>query len=92
MNPFYYIGLFASFFGLTQQIPQIYKIIKTKSATDLSYGTIFLTISNQILWFIYAISIKNNIYTINAVGHFLIDITELLLKAYYDNTNQQAIT
>lgn len=89
MNFFIYIGLFASFFGLTQQIPQIYKIIKTKSATDLSYGTILLTISNQILWFIYAMSIQNNIYIINAVGHFLIDITELLLKAHYDNINSQ---
>ncbi len=89
MNFFYYIGLFASTCGLTQQIPQIYKIIKTKSATDLSYGTIFLTISNQILWFIYAMSIQNTIYIINAVGHFLIDITELLLKAHYDNINSQ---
>ena len=84
MEIYYYIGLFASIFGLTQQLPQIYEIIKTKSAQDLSYGTLFLIIINQIFWFIYAIHIKNTVYTINATGHFVIDFIELILKIYYD--------
>ena len=91
MEIYYYIGLFASIFGLTQQLPQIYKIIKTKSAKDLSYGTIFLITINQIFWIIYAISINNTVYTINAAGHFIIDIIELILKIYYDRRTESEI-
>lgn len=91
MEIYYYFGLFASIFGLTQQLPQIYKIIKTKSARDLSYGTIFLITINQIFWFIYAVSINNRIYIINSVGHFIIDVTELTLKFYYDRKTETDI-
>ena len=91
MEIYYYIGLFASIVGLTQQLPQIYKIIKTKSARDLSYGTILLIIINQIFWFIYAMSINNTIYTINAAGHFIIDVIELILKIYYDRKTEAEI-
>ena len=91
MEIYYYIGLFASIFGLTQQLPQIYKIIKTKSAKDLSYGTIFLITINQVFWFIYAVSINNTVYTINATGHFIIDIIELMLKIYYDRKTETEI-
>ena len=87
MNIFQYIGLFASIFGLTIQIPQIYKIIKTKSATDLSYGTIFIALINQVFWLIYAVYLQNFVYIINATGHFLINFSELLLKAHYDQLN-----
>ena len=84
MNLYIYIGLFASIFGLTTQIPQIYKIIRTKSSIDLSYGTITIYITNQICWFIYAMYIQDNIYAINAAGHFIIGCIELSLKTYYD--------
>lgn len=89
MNFFIYIGLFASIFGLTTQLPQIYKMIKTKSAKDLSYGTISIYMGNQICWFLYAMYVKDIIYSINAAGHFLIGAVELLLKAHYDNINSQ---
>lgn len=89
MNIFIYIGLFASVFGLTQQIPQIYKIIKTKSTADLSYGTIILTLTNQIFWIIYAVYLQNTVYIINGSGHLIIDGTLLLLKAHYDKINSQ---
>lgn len=92
MNFFIYVGLFASIFGLTQQIPQIYKMIKTKSAKDLSYGTISIYMGNQICWFTYALYVKDIIYIINAAGHFFIGLVELLLKAHYDNINQQQAT
>ena len=91
MEIYYYVGFFASIVGLTQQLPQIYKIIKTKSARDLSYGTLFLIIINQIFWFIYAVSINNTIYTINATGHFIIDVIELILKIYYDRKTEPEI-
>jgi uncharacterized protein with PQ loop repeat len=87
MNVFQYIGLFASFFGLATQMPQIYKIIKTKSAGDLSYGTLFIALINQVCWLIYAVYLQNFVYIINAVGHFLQRFFTILLKAHYDQFN-----
>tara|TARA_B110000003_G_scaffold103951_1_gene106094 strand:+ start:2878 stop:3159 length:282 start_codon:yes stop_codon:yes gene_type:complete len=89
MNFFIFIGLFASIFGLTSSLPQIYKIIKTKSSTDLSYGTIIISLTNQIFWLIYAVYLQNTIYIINGSGHLIIEGTVLLLKAHYDKINSQ---
>ena len=79
-----YIGFFAGIFGLCIQLPQIYKIIKTKSATDLSYGTIFIMTTNQFFWFTYAYLVNDPIYMFSSVGHFTIDLIELSLKVHYD--------
>ena len=89
MNFFIYVGLFASIFGLTTQIPQIFKMIKTKSAKDLSYGTISIYMTNQICWFLYAMYVDDVIYSVNAAGHFVIGGAELILKAHYDKINSQ---
>lgn len=78
------IGFIAGIFGLCIQLPQIYKIIHTKSATDLSYGTIFIMTTNQFFWFSYAYLVNDPIYMLSSVGHFTIDIIELSLKIYYD--------
>lgn len=45
------LGLVASIYGLLMRIPQIYKVIVTKSATDLSYISIFIGSSGEVLWF-----------------------------------------
>tara|TARA_B110000438_G_C15799824_1_gene644587 strand:- start:2124 stop:2405 length:282 start_codon:yes stop_codon:yes gene_type:complete len=87
MNFFIYVGLFASIFGLTTQLPQIFKMIKTKSAKDLSYGTISIYMANQISWFLYAMYVDDIIYSVNAAGHFVIGGVELILKAHYDKIN-----
>ena len=79
------IGFIAGIFGLCIQLPQIYKIIKTKSAADLSYGTIFIMTTNQFFWFSYAYLVNDPIYMLSSVGHSIIDVIELGLKIYYDN-------
>ena len=78
------IGLIASIFGLCTRIPQIYKVVVTKSATDLSYISIFIAKFNQILWFIYSYSINDVSLMISSVGHFVIVTTLLITKCYYD--------
>jgi len=79
-----FFGFLASIVGLCIQLPQIYKIIKTKSATDLSYGTIIILTTNQFLWFSYAYLTGTTVLMIYATGAFIIDGTELLLKIYFD--------
>tara|TARA_Y100000593_G_C4257516_1_gene310406 strand:+ start:416 stop:700 length:285 start_codon:yes stop_codon:yes gene_type:complete len=89
MNIFNYIGIVAGIFGLSIQLPQIYKIIKTRSATDLSYFSMLIALTNQVLWVVYAIYINNIIYIINATGQFIIMTTQLFLKIHYDKINSQ---
>jgi uncharacterized protein with PQ loop repeat len=89
MNIFSYIGIIAGIFGLFIQLPQIYKIIKTRSATDLSYSSILIALINQVLWILYATHIKNIIYIINATGQFIIMIIQIFLMRYYDKINSQ---
>ena len=78
------IGLIASIFGLCIRIPQIHKVIVTKSATDLSYISILIAKFNQILWFIYSYSVNDISLMISSVGHFVIVTTLLITKCYYD--------
>jgi len=80
-------GFIASIVGLCIQLPQIYKIIKTKSATDLSYGTIIILTTNQFFWFSYAYLRNDTVIMLYATGAFIIDSTELILKIYFDRKN-----
>ncbi len=53
------LGLIAAVLTTSAYIPQTYKVIKTKSASDFSWmWLIFMTVG-IFLWFIYGISIKN---------------------------------
>ena len=78
------VGLSASFVGLGIRIPQIYKIYKTKSATDLSYTSVITADLNQILWFSYAYLQNDFSLLLSATGHFIICSTLLVTKIYYD--------
>ena len=85
------LGLVASIYGLLMRIPQIYKIIVTKSATDLSYVSIFIGCSSEVLWFAYGY-IQNDISIISSsCGHFTIVFTLLLIKCYYDRKKRLEI-
>lgn len=88
MNIFYYIGIVAGISGLSIQLPQIYKIIKTRSATDLSYSSMIIALISQVLWIVYAIYINNIIYIINSNGQFIIMTIQILLKWYYDKITE----
>ena len=78
------LGLIASIFGLCMRIPQIHKVIVTKSATDLSYISICIGSSSEVLWFAYAYLREDVSLILSSVGHFTIATTLLLIKCYYD--------
>ena len=85
------LGLVASIYGLLMRIPQIYKIIVTKSATDLSYVSIFIGCSSEVLWFAYGY-MQNDISIISSsCGHFTIVTTLLIIKCYYDRKKRLEI-
>jgi len=85
------LGLVASIYGLLMRIPQIYKIIVTKSATDLSYVSIFIGSTSEVLWFAYGY-MQNDISIISSsCGHFTIVTTLLIIKCYYDRKKRLEI-
>jgi MtN3 and saliva related transmembrane protein len=47
------IGFAATIVGTTIMLPQIYKSIKTKSVSDISWGMLVLYFLNCLLWMIY---------------------------------------
>lgn len=74
------------------RIPQIHKIIVTKSASDLSYVSIFIGSSGEVLWFAYAYLINDISLLLSSVGHFTIVSTLFIIKCYYDRNRRYELT
>jgi uncharacterized protein with PQ loop repeat len=85
------LGLVASIYGLLMRVPQIYKVIVTKSATDLSYISIFIGSSGEVLWFAYAYLINDVSLLLSSVGHFTIVTSLLCIKCYYDKKKKNKL-
>lgn len=51
------IGFAATVVGTSIMLPQIFKSIKTKSVSDISWGMLVLYFFNCLLWMIYGILI-----------------------------------
>ena len=86
------LGLVASIYGLLMRVPQIYKVIVTKSATDLSYISIFIGSSGEVLWFAYAYLINDISLLLSSIGHFTIVTSLLIIKCYYDRKKKNKLT
>jgi MtN3 and saliva related transmembrane protein len=55
------IGFAAATLTMFSFIPQIIKVIKTKSAHDVSPITLFQLSTGVLLWFIYGVYLKNRV-------------------------------
>ena len=92
MDQFTFIlGLVASIYGLLMRIPQIYKIFVTKSATDLSYMSLFIGTTSEVLWFSYGYMLNDISIISSSSGHFTIVVILLLIKCYYDRKKRLEI-
>jgi uncharacterized protein with PQ loop repeat len=77
-------GLLMTFCYLFCTIPQIIKTIKTKSAKDISVGSLGLVVSGHMFSIIYATFGSNNIWVfICALGGLLLTTTMLILWNKY---------
>jgi len=62
------IGLSAAILTMFAFIPQVYKIFKTKSAKDVSNGTLIQLSAGVTLWIIYGVYLRDGIIILaNAV-------------------------
>lgn len=85
------LGYSATILGLCIQIPQIIKILKTKSSGDLSYITIIFGGLNQILWGSYSFLTKTYPILISSICNELIWLLLLFVKIYYDSKKSENI-
>jgi uncharacterized protein with PQ loop repeat len=77
-------GLLMTFCYLVCTIPQIIKTIKTKSAKDISVGSLGLVVSGHIFSIVYATFGSNNVWVfVCALGGLLSAITMLILWNKY---------
>ena len=78
------IGYTASITSICITLPQTYKIIQTKSANDLSYMSIIISLISYILWISYGILIKDNPIIITDGIMSILSFLQLICKIYYD--------
>ena len=71
-------------------IPQIIKLLKTKSSNDYSLGTIFLQLIAIISWAIYIFTSKQNliVYIGTGVDLALLIFVDTLILKYYKKKEQ----
>ena len=66
-------------------LPLIYKIVKTKSAKDLSLFTCYIWAYVTLVMFIYAALIHDMYFMLGQSGQFLVNLIILLLVNKYGN-------
>ena len=78
-----YIGYTAGVFAVSIFLPQTIKILKTKSAKDLSLMTLIITVINCSLWVLYGILKEApSVYVTNSLMEVVALVT-LYLKVKY---------
>ena len=78
------VGYSASITSICITLPQTYKIIQTKSADDLSYFSIIISLISYILWIVYGILIKDYPIIITDCIMSILSGLQLICKIYYD--------
>ncbi|MGB9621396.1 MAG: SemiSWEET family sugar transporter [Brevinematia bacterium] len=82
------LGIIAGTLTTTSFVPQLVKILKTKSAKDLSLGMFLIFTLGILLWLIYGIlTITLAIIIANSIT-FVIALTILILKIKYDRRDK----
>jgi MtN3 and saliva related transmembrane protein len=83
MNWIEAFGHIGAFLTAVTFIPQVYKIWKTKSATDLSLTMILIILMSTIVWLVYAVALMLWPVIIANSIVFLLDLMLLYFKFAY---------
>jgi MtN3 and saliva related transmembrane protein len=77
------IGFSASIVGVSVMLPQVYKSIRTKSVSDISWGMLVLFLLNCFLWLIYGIILFAIPLIITNSISLCIGVLQIFLKIKY---------
>lgn len=78
------LGLLAGILTTVSFLPQLTKVIKTKSAKDLSLGMLLIFCIGIILWIIYGILIKSLPIILTNSATLVLVLVLLSFKAKYN--------
>ena len=78
-----YIGVFGGIITTSGGIPQLYKIHKTKSADDLSYGMLFMWVTGLSMTLTYGVYTNQFPVYVPASCSLCMSTLMILSKAYY---------
>ena len=84
MNTIDILGFIAAILTTCGFIPQLIKIIKTKSVKDVSFGMFAMFLAGVICWMIYGILIKSPPVIIANFASMIMNITILIYKLKYE--------
>lgn len=84
------VGYVASVIASFSLLPQVVKVIQTKSAADLSYGMIFMIMTASTLWHIHGWIINDIPLRLSSAATILVNVTLLTLKVTLDRKNKDA--
>lgn len=77
------VGVSATVVGTSIMLPQIYKSLKTKKVSDISWGMLVLYFLNCLLWLVYGILIVAfPLIATNGIA-LCISILQIALKVKY---------
>lgn len=78
-----FIGYVAGTYATIISVPQIYKVIKTKSAHDVAIWTIVLLMTTSFLYTIYGFLIGSLPLIITDIAAFILNTIMLILRIVY---------
>lgn len=78
------IGFAAAFLTTTAFVPQLLRVVRLRSARDISLGTFLLFSLGVFLWFIYGIYTGSKPVMVSNGATLVLSVSILLLKLRYD--------
>lgn len=81
------IGLLAGILTTFAQLPQISKMLKTKSTADISYGMYLMLITGVALWIVYGIFIGSFPVMITNIVAFCLVSLVIIFKFRYESSS-----
>ena len=79
-----YTGFVAAFCTTTAFVPQLWRVLKLKSARDISLGTFLLFSTGVFLWLIYGIYAGSKPVMVSNGCTLVLSLSILYLKLKYD--------
>ncbi len=84
MNYILFVSILAPIFNCIQVIPQLWKTYQTKKVKDLSFTTILLMITTNLLWFLHGNFIYDIPLIISGGINLLVNISLMSLYVKYN--------
>ena len=88
MNFVELLGFTAGVFSMSMFVPQIYKMLKTKSAKDVSIQVFILSAISNSLWTTYGVISSKPAIIVTNVVIFILAIIQIVLKVKYGRADK----